>query len=89
MGKELKKWEGVVGKPPALLFAEDARFSKWDERGLPTETAEGAPVSKSVAKKLAKEMDKHATLYAQLQEKPGGPEAFVAGLRDEIEALRS
>ena len=43
----------------------------------------------SVAKKLAKEMDKHATLYAQLQEKPGGPEAFVAGLRDEIEALRS
>ena len=89
LSKELKKWEGVVGKPPALLFAEDARFSKWDERGLPTETAEGAPVSKSVAKKLAKEMDKHATLYAQLQEKPGGPEAFVAGLRDEIEALRS
>ena len=59
--------------PPSAMFAPkyDALFDRpspaygaLDADGLPTETADGEPLSKSQRKKLVKQMDKHAKAHA-------------------------
>lgn len=64
--------------PPAAMFAaehdaaferEGPSYTKLDDNGLPTETDDGEPVSKSMRKKLTKQQTKHAKLHAAFLEK--------------------
>ena len=87
LSKDLKRWEAATVSPDKLFLGDD-RFGKCDEKGLPVEMANGEPLSKKMSKNVAKEMDKQAKSYKLLQEKPGGAEAFLDGLRKEIEALQ-
>ena len=47
---------------PEDLFRNE-KYSKWDEKGIPTHDAEGNEVSKNASKKLAKEWEAQAKLY--------------------------
>ena len=86
--KELKKWEGIAKVTPAELFVGDKRYSALDDAGLPTLLASGDPLNKKQAKNCAKEMDKHASAYKQLEDKPGGKDAYLDDLRKQIEDLK-
>ena len=44
------------------MFRGNDKYSQWDERGLPTHTADGKPVSKSESKKLIKLWEKQKSL---------------------------
>jgi cysteinyl-tRNA synthetase len=59
--------------PPAELFlAETDKYSKWDEKGMPTHTKEGEEVSKAQLKKLQKlyqAQEKRYKEYLQSQQK--------------------
>ena len=45
------------------LFEREAPFGAWDVDGVPTESAEGEPLSKSQRKKLLKQRDKQAKAH--------------------------
>ncbi|TYZ61426.1 hypothetical protein PybrP1_005440 [[Pythium] brassicae (nom. inval.)] len=50
--------------PPSQLFTRETdKYSQFDESGIPTHDAAGAPVSKGLVKKLQKEQAKHKALY--------------------------
>ena len=86
--KDLTKWEGFA-KSPTELFVGDEKYGKLDEStGLPLELKNGDPLSKKQSKNVAKEMDKYSGSHKQLQEKPGGAEAFLESLRKEIADLK-
>jgi len=59
--------------PPSELFlAETDKYSKWDEKGLPTHTQEGEELSKAQLKKLQKlyqAQEKRYNDYIQSQQK--------------------
>ena len=88
LSKELKKWEGVAAVSPEKLFLADERFGKFDDKGFPIELKSGEPLSKGQIKKMTKDLDKHVKAHKQLQEKPGGAEAYLENLRKDIEALQ-
>ena len=48
---------------PGDLFRSDARYSKWDERGIPTHDANGEELSKNARKKCLKEYEAQEALY--------------------------
>jgi glutaminyl-tRNA synthetase len=51
---------------PADFFkrqGEGEKYSEWDQEGLPTKDAEGKEITKSMSKKLAKELEKHRRFY--------------------------
>jgi len=86
--KDLAKWEGVAAVEPEKMFFNDERYGQFDEAGLPTALKNGDPLPKKQQKNAVKEMDKAKAARKQLQEKPGGPEAFLEDLRKEIAALQ-
>ncbi|QDZ19885.1 cysteine--tRNA ligase [Chloropicon primus] len=86
--KELAKWEGIAAVAPEKLFLADEKYSKFDDGGLPVALANGDPLSKKQTKNCVKEMDKHRANYQQLQDKPGGAEAYLDQLRRDIEGLQ-
>lgn len=49
--------------PPKELFKTD-EYSAWDEEGLPTHDKAGEPISKSMKKKLTKQLEAHKKLHA-------------------------
>lgn len=52
--------------PSAMFLSQSDKYSKFhDVTGLPTHDAAGEPVSKAQLKKLKKEQDKQAKLYAK------------------------
>ncbi len=86
--KDLAKWEGVAAVEPEKMFLADERYGQFDEAGLPTALKNGDPLPKKQQKNAVKEMDKANAARKQLQEKPGGQEAFLEELRKEIAALQ-
>lgn len=48
---------------PADLFKDSAKYSKWDERGIPTHDATGEELSKNARKKCVKEFEAQEALY--------------------------
>jgi cysteinyl-tRNA synthetase len=49
--------------PPAELFKDAGKYSKWDERGVPTHDAAGEELSKNARKKCLKEFEAQEALY--------------------------
>jgi cysteinyl-tRNA synthetase len=86
--KDLKKWQGIADVAPDKFFLADERFAKFDDKGFPVELKSGDPLSKAQIKKMTKDMDKHLKAHKQLQEKPGGAEAYLENLRKDIQALQ-
>lgn len=48
---------------PAELFKDSSKYSKWDERGVPTHDATGEELSKNARKKCLKEFEAQEALY--------------------------
>ena len=48
------------------MFKKDAKYSAWDEQGVPTKMADGNEVPKSQIKKLKKDWDRQKKLYDEL-----------------------
>ncbi|CAE7917060.1 cars1, partial [Symbiodinium sp. KB8] len=51
-------WEDL-SCPPSAVFADSSQYSAWDDQGVPTHDAEGAPLSKNGIKKRRKALDKY------------------------------
>lgn len=51
--------------PPAELFKDASKYSKWDEKGLPTHDANGKELSKSQIKKMSKQYESQEKKYQQ------------------------
>lgn len=63
-----KKEEERVAKmkvSPLDMFKDAALYAEWDEGGLPTRTAAGEEVSKSMRKKLAKQQQQQEKLHQE------------------------
>ena len=50
---------------PSKLFQDANQYSGWDEQGIPTKTASGEEISKSMRKKLMKQYEQQAKLYGE------------------------
>lgn len=50
---------------PKDLFQDKSLYSEWDEQGLPTKTANGEEVTKSMKKKLTKQYQQQEKLYQE------------------------
>lgn len=50
---------------PKDLFQDKSLYSEWDEEGLPTKTASGEEVTKSMRKKLAKQQQQQEKLHKE------------------------
>ena len=48
----------------------EGKFSRWDEHGVPTHTADGEPVTKSMAKKVDKARNKHKAKWTKRADDP-------------------
>lgn len=48
---------------PTELFQDSGKYSKWDERGVPTHDASGEELSKNARKKCLKEFEAQEALY--------------------------
>lgn len=58
--------------PPTEMFLQDARYSAWNENGLPTTMADGKEVAKSALKKLTKEWEKQKKVHEEWKAKAKG-----------------
>lgn len=50
---------------PKDLFRDASLYSEWDEQGIPTKSANGEEVTKSMRKKLTKQYQQQEKLYAE------------------------
>ncbi|QWU88168.1 hypothetical protein CA3LBN_002433 [Candidozyma haemuli] len=57
--------------PPQDLFKDTSLYSEWDEQGLPTKTAAGEEVTKSMRKKLTKQQQQQEKLHQEYLQKVG------------------
>mmetsp|Transcript_2126 Transcript_2126/g.2978 ORF Transcript_2126/g.2978 Transcript_2126/m.2978 type:complete len:776 (+) Transcript_2126:83-2410(+) len=78
---------------PTEMFKTGSHADKWssyDEKGKPTATKDGEPLSKSQQKSLVKEQKNQEKAHAKLLKAAGekGIEAYIADLEKEIEGLR-
>lgn len=71
--------------PPEQLFRDEAKYSEWDDRGVPTKDAEGQDLAKSQLKKLAKAYQAHAKKHEKWKEQHDGAEANRANEADQAE----
>lgn len=68
---EEEKW-AKAKVPPQDMFRADAKYSEWDEDGVPTQLADGVEVAKGQSKKLRKEWEKQKKLHEEWKGKFGG-----------------
>lgn len=54
---------------PKDLFRDDKLYGEWDEQGLPTKTATGEEITKSMKKKLMKQYQQQEKLYNEFLSK--------------------
>jgi len=57
--------------PPTEMFKSDAKFSAWDDNGLPTKLKDGSSLTASALKKLTKEWEKQKKVYEDWKSKSG------------------
>ncbi|KAI1322526.1 tRNA synthetases class I (C) catalytic domain-containing protein [Xylariaceae sp. FL0255] len=67
---ETEKWEKAKMSPEEV-FKNDERFSDWDATGLPTKLKDGSEVTKSMKKKLQKDLERQDKLHKEYKTKFG------------------
>ncbi len=66
--EQLRKQQEKLEKvkiPAEKLFLNDAQYSKFDEKGVPTHDKEGNPLSKNAQKSVLKEYEKHSKAHEE------------------------
>lgn len=61
--------------PPQQMFRDELLYSAWDDQGMPTVMVDGAEVTKSMRKKLAKQYQQQEKLHAEYLASGEGKEA--------------
>ena len=65
--------------PPSELFKGDSKYSKFDDKGIPTHGADGEPLPKSKLKSLAKEYNKQKVAHTKQLAKDAKAAEAAAG----------
>eukprot|EP00164_Ancoracysta_twista_P005988 GFYU01008252.1.p1 GENE.GFYU01008252.1~~GFYU01008252.1.p1 ORF type:complete len:790 (-),score=142.04 GFYU01008252.1:44-2344(-) len=87
--KKLDKWAKSAVSPTNLFAAKTDKYSKFDDKGIPTHDLAGEPLSGKARKNAEKDYDKQAKLYADYQAAIEKDADFMANLQKEIDRIDS